>query len=129
VNNDILINTAAIAAEMRIDNPLLKAWGHGCVELYDAIGEWAEIVTEEEDHLNAVLNERDEGWPGVFAYEVTEEVGGSLRERIVANIDITDQWVRQRTRERIAHYCRSALDTQTVIDAYLTRSLATNPAV
>lgn len=122
--NDLLINTAAIASAMRIDNQLLKQWGHGCVELYDAIGEWAAIVSEEEAHLEAAIEALDDGWPGVFAYEVSEKLGWDLRQRIMTETEITQEWVRGATREQITAYCSDSRQAGAIRDAYLTRSLA-----
>lgn len=125
ITEDALINTAAVASAMNIDKPLLTDWGWGCVELYHAITEWAGIVTEEEAHLSAVLTELDEGWPGVFAYAVSEEVGVAVRKLIQSYAEVSHERVRSDTRLQIRQFCA---EHPAVFDAYLLLSLAANPA-
>lgn len=104
---DLLINTAAMTAAMDVHSgaELLDKWGWGCVELYQAIGEWAEIVTEEGAILWAALEEAGEEARGVFAYEVTEEVGVWIRRGIMEGQEIYHKAVREATRVLIKEFC------------------------
>lgn len=121
ITNNALANAAAIAAAININGALLDAWGEGCVELYVQIGEWATIVTEEENLLSEALEALDEGWPGVFAYEVTEEVAVKIREALLAGDMPPSKQVREWVRELIIEFC-SVSWAKEVRDAYLAAS-------
>lgn len=121
ITNNALANTAAIAAAININDTLLEAWGEGCVELYEQIGEWATTVTEEENLLSAALDTLDEGWPGVFAYEVTEEVAVKIRDALLGGGMPGSNRVREWVRELIIEFC-SYDWAEEVRDAYLTAS-------
>lgn len=100
-----LVNTAAMAAALNVDDDLLYAWSDPVVGLYQKIGEWATIVTEEETILEQAMREHDEEWPGVFAYEVTEEVGRKIRASIVDGTIPDGPQVRAWVRTIIGEYC------------------------
>lgn len=121
ITNNALANAAAIASAININDALLTAWGEGCVELYEQIGEWATIVTEEENLLSVALDTLDEGWPGVFAYEVTEEVAVKIREALLAGDMPEPKQVREWVRELIIEFC-SYDWAEEVRDAYLAAS-------
>ena len=121
ITNIALVNAAALATAIKIDDALLEAWGEGCVELYDQIGEWATIVTEEETLLSEALDTLDEGWPGVFAYEVTEEVAVRIRGVLLECGMPSPEQVREWTRELIINFC-SYDWAQEVRAAYLAAS-------
>lgn len=121
ITNNALTNAAAIATAIKIDDALLDAWGEGCVELYEQIGEWATIVTEEETLLSEALDTLDEGWPGVFAYEVTEEVAVKIRGVLLECGMPSPEQVREWTRELIIEFC-SVSWAKEVRDAYLAAS-------
>lgn len=135
ITENALINAACMADTMRIDQPMLDAWGHGCVELYSCIGDWATIITEEETHLSEAIDEAEDSWAGVFAYEVTEQITRDIAIKIRAKEDVTAAWLRERTREQVIEFCRvtdpnakpydHALAAE-VMDGYLTRSKAAN---
>lgn len=105
ITNIALVNAAALATAIKIDDALLEAWGEGCVELYEQIGEWATIVTEEENLLSEALDTIDEGWPGVFAYEVTEEVAVKIRGVLLECGMPSPEQVREWVRELIIEFC------------------------
>lgn len=121
ITNNALANAAALATAIKIDDALLEAWGEGCVELYEQIGAWATIVTEEETLLSEALDTLDEGWPGVFAYEVTEEVAVKIRGALLEGGMPGPNRVREWTRELIIKFC-SYDWAQEVRDAYLAAS-------
>lgn len=118
ITSDKGVNVAALTSGVRITNKLLHTWGMGCVELYQAISEWADIVTQEEDCLSKVLAEEETGWPGVFAYEVTESVGADIRRSIKAGTVPDDEYVREWTRLAIISFCRNAENPLAVTAAY-----------
>lgn len=122
ITNDTLVNTAALTTAMHITDTLLDAWGQGCVELYQAIGEWAVIITEEEKHLTEALNETGECWPGVFAYEVTEDVGAGIRNAILLNNAPSADVVRKAVRTSVIRFCDYRGTTATV-ESYKRRSI------
>lgn len=121
ITNNALTNAAAIAAAININGALIDAWGEGCVELYGQIGEWATIVTEEENLLSEALDALDDGWPGVFAYEVTEEVAVKIREALLAGDMPKPEQVREWVRELIITFC-SYEWAKEVRNAYLAAS-------
>lgn len=123
ITNNALTNAAAMTAAMPITDKLLEAWGAGCVELYHAIGEWAAIVTEEENLFSEALDVHEEGWPGVFAYEVTEEVGRLIRIEVLQGGCPDAKKVREWTREAIAEFCNGNWGGE-VLKTYLTTSKA-----
>lgn len=125
ITNNALANAAAIAATININDTLLEAWGEGCVELYEQIGAWATIVTEEENLLSKALTELDEGWPGVFAYEVTEDVAVLVRKVLLDGGVPSPEQVREWVRELIIEFC-SYDWAEGVRDAYLTASKEAN---
>ena len=118
ITSDKGVNAIALSAGVNITNELLDKWGMGCVELYHAISEWADIVTQEEDCLSKVLAEEETGWPGVFAYEVTESVGADIRRSIEVGTVPTDECVREWTRLAIISFCRNAENPLAVTAAY-----------
>ncbi|MEM0550198.1 MULTISPECIES: hypothetical protein [Aeromonas] len=121
--NNATLNAVAIASSMGIDNSLLEAWGNGCVELYGFIGECATLVTQEEEYLTDALNATQEGWPGVFAYEVSEAVATKIRAAISAGDAPSDALVVEWTREQIEEFCRNETNGVDVWEAYKYRSV------
>ena len=103
---NVAVNAIALSCAMRIDDALLDAWGHGCVELYEDIAYWADLVTAEEGHLKEALAGCNAGWPGVFAYEVTESVGADLAVLIRGGYEVMKRDVVNLTRSRVADFCR-----------------------
>lgn len=89
ITTDIHVTTAALTAAINpLDNSdLLDKWGKGCVELYHQIGEWAAVVDKVERRVSALYAAHTGDWPGVFAYEVTENVGKVIRNAILAGRD------------------------------------------
>lgn len=124
ITNNALANAAALAAAIHINNALLEAWGEGCVELYEQIGEWATIVTEEENLLSESLEALDEGWPGVFAYEVTEGVAVKIRGALLEGGMPSPEQVREWVRELIIEFCSYDWWAKEVRNAYLAASKA-----
>ncbi|UAK70916.1 hypothetical protein [Aeromonas enteropelogenes] len=93
------------------------------MELYEQIGAWATIVTEEENLLSEALDTLDEGWPGVFAYEVTEEVAVKIRDALLGGGMPGSNRVRDWTRELITEFCRED-ESGEVLKTYLAASKA-----
>ena len=118
------VNAAALTEGLRITSKLLKDWGMGCVELYQCISAWAAVITMEEHCLASALKESEYGWPGVFAYEVTEELGAQLRRKIKNGDLPSEQEVLERTRIQIARFCDSCDVTERdkIVSAYLEES-------
>lgn len=122
ITNDAMVNTAALTAALDVHHgDLLARWGDGCVELYQEIGEWADVVTKEEEYLSEAIDRYDDGWPGVFAYEVTEEVGMEIRRAILAGHEVCNTRVQRKTREYIQAFCRNC-DNEGVVAYYLALS-------
>jgi hypothetical protein len=117
------VNVAALTSALRINDKLLSQWAVGCVELYQAISDWAGAVTEEEEFLSQAIAKHEDGWPGVFAYEVAECVGTCLREHIKRDYTCTPPDVRRITRTAIVDFCHGAEHPRRVIIAYLKLSL------
>jgi hypothetical protein len=119
IENDKGVNVAALTCGLNVTDDLIKAWGQGGVELYHELSDWADIVTTEEGILAMLLEEQDEGWPGVFVYEVTEELGAHLRPIIMADDAVTKEYVLTKTRELVCTFCRSASNTERITAMYL----------
>lgn len=97
ITTDVRVTTAALAAAINPldDSPLLDVWDQGCVELYHQIGEWAGVIDKIEDRVSELVEKYDGDWPGVFAYEVTENVGTAIRKAILEGkgSEIDEKWV------------------------------------
>ncbi|AWH15390.1 hypothetical protein [Aeromonas phage 25AhydR2PP] len=109
ITTDINVTTAALAAAINpLDSSaLLDTWDKGCVELYHRIGEWAEVVDKVERRVSALCAAHNGDWPGVFAYEVTENVGKVIRNAILAGRDaaLTGQAVYVIALGYAIHFC------------------------
>uniref|UniRef100_A0AB74UMW8 Uncharacterized protein n=1 Tax=Aeromonas phage vB_AdhaP_MF TaxID=3367373 RepID=A0AB74UMW8_9CAUD len=109
ITTDVRVTTAALAAAINPldDSPLLDVWDQGCVELYHQIGEWAGVIDKIEARVSELVEEHDGDWPGVFAYEVTENVGTAIRKAILSgDAKVLDgAWVRMVTLTIAAQFC------------------------
>lgn len=114
ITNNHGVNVAALTCGIRVTDKLLKRWAEGAVELYSAISEWASIVTAEEVCLSNAINATGADWGGVFAYEVTEQVGADIRRMINEGDDVTPAWIQTRTIIHIQHLCLKTADYKTL---------------
>ncbi|MEQ6292241.1 hypothetical protein ACFPAG_16675 [Vogesella sp. GCM10023246] len=61
---------------------LLSVWGQGARELHAELAQYAPLVVQLEAELWAVL---DDGFPGVWHYEVVEALGWAITDWIVTH--------------------------------------------
>lgn len=123
LTQDTTVNAVALTVGMHVDGKLIDAWGLGGVELYIEIGEWAAIATKEELLLTDIIEEQNGIWPGVFQYDVTEDVGAEIKINILGDVGFTPEWVLGRVREHIAKFCGYIAERGDEIYAsYLARS-------
>ncbi|MNG15378.1 hypothetical protein D3C84_992000 [compost metagenome] len=78
-------------------------------------------MTKEEEYLSEAIDRYNDGWPGVFAYEVTESVGREIRAAILAGQDVCAVRVLRETREYIQLFCQNC-DNDEVVAYYLALS-------
>ncbi|AEZ65042.1 hypothetical protein F401_gp17 [Aeromonas phage phiAS7] len=109
IMTDVLVTAAALAAAINPldDSPLLDVWDQGCVELYHQIGEWAGVIDKIEAKVSELVEKHDGDWPGVFAYEVTENVGTAIRAAILEGKgdEISEQWVQSAALALAVKFC------------------------
>ena len=66
------------------ESALLDAWGQGNVEWRYECALRAMDVYYVDQQLTLIFDELDEGWDGVFDYEVAEEVGQAMAKHVFA---------------------------------------------
>lgn len=125
MSTELAMNAAAMGAVMFNGVDIISHLEEGCADrLYLSISEWSATVTEEQRLLSDVLAEANEDWPGVFIYEVTEEVGAFLRGVIVAgrNESIDTHMVQKVTRFFAIKFLREGGCPHSVLSEYVKRS-------
>lgn len=106
---------------------LIEAWGHGGIEWRDFLADLAQTVHAVCEAGYALL--KDDGFPGVFEYEVTEEIGSSLARQVLDHGVTDTRTLRQHAEECLYALAREFLhqcalqETKDAIDAMLAEQL------
>lgn len=113
-----LTNAVAITSGFgKFNDKVLDIWGQGCVELYTELAIVAKEVQRWEDGLARALG--DDGFPGVFAYEVSEEVGAYLCTKLKkgqGQTCFTGESVTRTVRHFVHKFVRNGLGDAAAVD-------------
>lgn len=79
-----MLDAIANPAQRNSFNVVLDAWGLGCVELFDTLANRSGLVHQLAERSWQILSAAGEdGFPGVFEYDVTEAVGSDIAAGLV----------------------------------------------
>ena len=80
------------------EEAILEAWGQGCLELHYAM---ADIAISDAELRDTLYDSLSNGFPGVYMYEVTEELGAFVGRHICAHGDLPPAALLQAEQRRL----------------------------